>query len=118
MIIFIIKNIINEKKEYNVQIDTTCYIKNSNKSCIVFNNKFNKLIIENSNDIYIEIYKIITSIEINNCNNVFIKINDIIGLPCIEIYKTSIYLIGDIEIYKSTLVISDLSDLYHLKVKE
>lgn len=117
MKIIIVKNINNDKKKYKLTADQTLIIKESHNSHIILNTTINKIIIENCNNLYIEFdnLKIINNIEINNCNNIFINITKKnIIIPSIELYKTTLYLIGDITIYKNILILSELSNLYNI----
>jgi len=117
MKLLLLKNIYNNKISYDVNFDYGVYIKNSNNNIFTFNMKFNKLIIENSDNLYIEINKIITSCEIINCNNICIKIIDnhfdnYPSVPCIELYKSDVYLIGNCDLYNDILIMSEYSTLY------
>ena len=118
MKLLVIKNINNKKLPYEVDLDYTVYIKNCSNMHLIFNSKFNKLIVENSSNIYIEIINIVTSIEINNSNYIFVKINnnEVYNVPCIELYKSIVYLIGDISIYCNILIMSQLSLLFNIEV--
>ena len=120
MKLFVIKNVNCYHNTFNLDINNICNIKNSLNSNIIFNNKFNKLIIEKCNSLYIELPQIITSIEINNSNNIFIKLNNNNKnmIPCIELYKSTLYIIGNIDLYNDTLIISESSNLNHLSLKE
>jgi hypothetical protein len=117
MKIIIVKNINNDKKKYKLTAEQTLLIKNSNNSHIILNTLINKIIIENTTNLYIDFdeLKIMNNIEINNCNNIFINITKKnIIIPSIELYKTTLYLIGDINIYKNILILSELSNLYNI----
>jgi hypothetical protein len=117
MKIIIVKNINNDKKKYKLNPEQTLLIKNSNNSHIILNTLINKIIIENCTNLYIDFdeLKIMNNIEINNCNNIFINITKKnIIIPSIELYKTTLYLIGDINIYKNILILSELSNLYSI----
>ena len=117
MKIIIVKNINNDKKKYKLTAEQTLLIKNSNNSHIILNTLINKIIIENCTNLYIDFdeLKIMNNIEINNCNNIFINITKKnIIIPSIELYKTTLYLIGDINIYKNILILSELSNLYSI----
>ena len=117
MKIILVKNINNDKKKYKLTAEQTLLIKNSNNSHIILNTLINKIIIENCTNLYIDFdeLKIMNNIEINNCNNIFINITKKnIIIPSIELYKTTLYLIGDINIYKNILILSELSNLYSI----
>jgi hypothetical protein len=115
MKVIFIKNVNNEEINCNLELHDALHIKDTNNSYLFLHNKFNKLVIDKSNEIYIEIDKIITSIEINNCNNVFIKANfNVPFVPCIELFKSSLYLVGDIELYKPILIVAENSFLYNI----
>ena len=117
MKIILIKNINNDKQKYKLTAEQTLLIKNSNNSHIILNTLINKIIIENCTNLYIDFdeLKIMNNIEINNCNNIFINITKKnIIIPSIELYKTTLYLIGDINIYKNILILSELSNLYSI----
>jgi len=117
MKIIIVKNINKDKKKYKLTAEQTLLIKNSNNSHIILNTLINKIIIENCTNLYIDFdeLKIMNNIEINNCNNIFINITKKnIIIPSIELYKTTLYLIGDINIYKNILILSELSNLYNI----
>jgi len=117
MKILIVKNINNDMKKYKLTADQTMMIKNSHNSHLILNTIINKIIIENCTNLYIDFdeLKIINNIEINNCNNIFINITkENISIPSIELYKSRLYLIGNIYIYRNILVLSELSDLYYI----
>jgi hypothetical protein len=116
MKIIFIKNVNNEEIDCNLEPHDALHIKDTNNSYLFLHNKFNKLVIDKSNEIYIEIDKIITSVEINNCNNIFIKAKDsgVPFVPCIELFKSSLYLVGDIELYKPILIVAESSSLYNI----
>jgi hypothetical protein len=117
MKILIVKNINNDKKKYRLTANQTLLIKDSNYSHLILNAVINKIIIENCTNLYIDFdnLKIMNNIEINNCDNIFINITKKnIIIPSIELYKTTLYLIGDIKIYKNILILSELSNLYNI----
>lgn len=119
MKIIIVKNINNDKKKYKLTANQTLLIKDSNYSHLILNAVINKIIIENCTSLYIDFdnLKIMNNIEINNCNNIFINITKKnIIIPSIELYKTTLYLIGNIQIYKDILVLSELSNLYNINL--
>jgi len=117
MKIIIVKNINNDKKKYKLTAEQTLVIKDSHYSHIVLDTIINKIIIENCTNLYIEFInlKIINNLEINCCNNIFINITKgTIIIPSIELYKSTLYLIGDITLYKDIIILSELSNLYNI----
>jgi hypothetical protein len=113
MKLIIIKNKYNEENEYNLELDQSLLIKNCTNSKFIITNKINKIIILNSDNIYIKINRIITSIEITQSNNILINGNNV---PCIELYKSTVYLLGNIYQYKNILIISELSNLLNIQM--
>ena len=116
MKIIIVKNINNDKKKYKMTSDNTLLIKNSHHSHIILDTIVNKIIIENCTNLYIDFdnLKIINNIEINSSDNIFINIKESGCVPSIELYKSTLYLIGNIILYSDIMILSELSNLYNI----
>jgi len=116
MKIIIVKNINNDKKKYKLMANNTLMIKNSHNSHIVLDTIVNKIIIEKCTNLYIDFdnLKIINNIEINSSENIFINIINPGCVPSIELFKSTVYLIGNIMIYSDIMILSELSNLYNI----
>jgi hypothetical protein len=95
-----IKNSINLKYCHNIKI--------INKS------KINKIIIEKCNNISIDIKSLVNGIEINKSNKIIINSKENNMIPIIELYKSSVYIVGPINHYKDIKINSEQSELYNI----
>jgi hypothetical protein len=97
---------------YNILINSdSIHIKNCDNLTLIIDSKINKITIEKSNKIFININKLINGFEISKSTFVFISSNHI---PFIDIYKTNLYLIGNINKYSNTKIKYDNSNLYYI----
>ncbi len=92
---------------------------------IIIKSKINKITVEKSNGILISVCKLITGIEVaySNCILISSSNDDDIttsydSIPFIDIFKSTIYLVGSIKLYSNIKIISDQSDLFHLESNE
>jgi hypothetical protein len=109
MKLIIIQNKNNEFYDYKLLNNQSIIIKNCSNVHFTFD-KINKIIIINSHNIYVNIDKIMTSIEVNNSHNIFIKGAINCKIPSIELYKSTLYLIGNNKTYKDILIFSEVSN--------
>ena len=102
-----IKNTIHIKYCHNLIIKNT-----SN------NNKINKIIIEKCNNITINFQNslsLVNGIEINKSNKIIIISEKSTSIPLIELFKSTLYIIGSIDSYKDIKINSELSELYNIE---
>lgn len=101
--------------------DYSLIIKNCSNVKIIIKTKINKIIIEKSNKIYIDVDKLITGFEITNSKYVLISCDNSLetkAIPFIDVNKSSVYLIGDIQIYLETIVIIEQAEVYNINFFE
>jgi hypothetical protein len=112
-----IVNCKNNNYNFTNHLDTTntIIIKNCSNINIFVNSKINKIIVENSHFVNLNIYQLINGIEINK-SKVIINPMDNYVIPIIELFKSSLYLVGDINIYLNQFVFSEYSDIYNIIV--
>ena len=115
---FIIKliNLKNQTINFDsiLTIQHTLYIKNCYNIKIIIHSKINKIIIDKSSNIFTQINYLISGFDINYSQFVFIHSDTFNYIPIIDIYKSSCYLIGNIDKYKYIKIISSFSDLYNI----
>ena len=114
MKLYILDNKNNDLFDYSSKLSQyeSILIKNCNNLKLSIN-VITKITIINSYNIYIHVNKIITSIEVTNSDYNFINGDSI---PCIEMYKSTLYLLGDIIKYKDCVIISELSNLLNINI--
>jgi ethanolamine utilization microcompartment shell protein EutS len=99
-------------------------IKNCYNVKIIIQSKINKITIEKSNKLLINVHKLITGIEIAHSKSILISsdIDDESStcskIPFMDMFKSTIYLVGSIKLYSNIKVISDQSELFHLDTAE
>ena len=120
-----IKNLKNETLDFDDKLSSnkSLLIKNSSNLKIIINSKINKITVENSNQIFISVQKLISGIEISDSKHVLISLVTFIGsdesisfIPCIELYKSELYLIGDKNKYQDIKITCHLSEIYQIEV--
>lgn len=99
----------------NLKSSHTLFIKNCSNINIFVHSKINKIIVENSKFINLNIFQLVCGIEIAK-SIVFINPVDDFFIPIIEIFKSSLYLIGNINLYLNLLVLNEYSDVYNVSV--
>lgn len=90
-------------------------IKNCYNIKIIIKSKINKIIIEKSNKILVNIYKLINGFEISNSNYILISTNNK-DIPSIDMFKSSVYLIGNIKLYSDIKLICSMSNLFYVDI--
>jgi hypothetical protein len=90
-------------------------IKNCYNVKIIIKSKINKIIVEKSNKILVNIYKLINGFEISNSDYVLISNNNK-EIPLIDIFKSSVYLIGNIKLYSDIKIICSMSNLFYVNI--
>ena len=99
--------------ENNLNCSHTLVIKNCSNINIFIRTKINKIIVENSTFVNLNIFQVISGIEINN-SKVIINPMENYTIPIIEIFKSSIYLVGDINRYLDLLILSEYSNIFNV----
>jgi hypothetical protein len=99
--------------ENNLNCSNTLIIKNCLNINIFISSKINKIIVENSTFVNLNIFQVISGIEINN-SKVIINPMENYMIPIIELFKSSIYLVGDISMYLDLLILSELSNIFNV----
>lgn len=95
-------------------------IKNCSNIKIILKSKINKITVEKSNKLLIKVYKLISGIEVSHSKFILIS-SDIDtyfnnSIPLIEMFKSTIYLVGNIKLYSNIKIICDKSDLFQIDV--
>lgn len=95
-------------------------IKNCSNIKIIIKSKINKITVEKSNKLLINMYKLISGIEVSHSKFILIS-SDIDtyfnnSIPLIEMFKSTIYLVGNIKLYSNIKIICDKSDLFQIDV--
>lgn len=99
-------------------------IKNCSNIKIILESKINKINVEKSYGIIIYVYKLISGIEVTHSKSILISSNineeltSCSSIPFIDMFKSSIYLVGSIKLYSNIKIISDHSELFHLDCDE
>jgi len=98
-------------------------IKNCFNVKIIIQSKINKITIEKSNKIYFNVYKLklINGIEISNSKFILLSTENSEdqskSIPFLDIYKSSVYLIGSIHFFSSIKINFFSSELFHLELE-
>lgn len=90
-------------------------IKNCYNVKIIIKSKINKIIIEKSNRVLVNIYKLINGFEISKSDYILITTNNK-DIPLIDIFKSSVYLIGNIKLYSDIKIICSMSNLFYVNI--
>lgn len=110
---------INQKLiDFNQILDSSnsLYLKNCHDVRIILGDKINKITVENSNKILFVINKLIIGFDISKSNYILIKpqIIDSFSIPFIGLFKSTLFLIGNIENYSLTVVSLENSEIYNV----
>jgi hypothetical protein len=90
-------------------------IKNCYNVKIIIKSKINKIIIEKSNRVLVNIYKLINGFDISKSDYILITTNNK-DIPLIDIFKSSVYLIGNIKLYSDIKIICSMSNLFYVNI--
>jgi hypothetical protein len=104
--------------EAMLSLNNSLIIKNCHNIKIIIKSKINKITVEKSNNILVNVYKLISGLEIANSNTILISSEQNEStdyIPVIDIYKSSIYLVGSINLYSNIKIISSQSELFQLE---
>jgi hypothetical protein len=110
-----LKNINNKTLYFNdINQGTTICIKKCSDLKIHITLKINKIIIEKSQKILINNRDMIGGFEITKSSHILIKpiLNTMI--PFIGMYKSTVFLVGSIEIFLNIIINSELSELHNI----
>ena len=110
-----LKNINNKTLYFNdINQGTTICIKKCSDLKIHITLKINKIIIEKSQKILINNRDMIGGFEITKSSHILIKpiLNTMI--PFIGMYKSTVFLVGSIEIFLDIIINSELSELHNI----
>ena len=99
--------------ENKLNCSNTLFIKNCSNINIFISSKINKIIVENSTFVNLNIFQVISGIEINKSKVIINPMQDY-TIPIIELFKSSIYLVGDINKYLDLLILSEYSDIFNV----
>lgn len=104
----------------NLSSSNSLLIKNCKDLTIFLKDKINKVTIENSNGIFIIVEKLIVGFEISKSSYVLIKPinNDNFYVPFIGLYKSTLFLVGNINDFLQVIVASEKSDIYNVNTCE
>ncbi len=110
-----IVNCKNTVYNFSNELNTTntIIIKNCSNINIFVNSKINKIIVENSHFVNLNICQLISGIEITK-SKVIINPSDNYLIPIIELFKSSLYLVGDINDYRDQIVFGECSDIFNV----
>ena len=121
-----INNIKNKSLDFDeiLSLNNSLLIKNCFNIKINIQSKINKITIENSNQVYISVQKLIAGFEISNSKFILLSLNKFIELnedsssfiPCIDLFKSDLYLVGCIDKYKDIKILSELSNVYQVDI--
>jgi hypothetical protein len=106
------KNNVYDFKE-NLDCTHTLLIKNCTNINIFVNSKINKIIVDNSTYVNLNITQLISGIEINK-SICIINPTDGYSIPIIELFKSTIYLVGELDKFHDLLIINEFSDIYNI----
>jgi hypothetical protein len=111
-----IVNLKNENFNFSniLNVNNSLMIKNCSDVKINVTNKINKITIENCHKVHICISKLISGFEISKSSYILISCDNDNRIPSIELYKATVYLVGDINNYKDVMIRCESSDLYHI----
>jgi hypothetical protein len=121
-----INNLKNTSLDFDDKLSSnnSLLIKNCLNIKINIQSKINKITIENSKQVYITVQKLIAGFEIVKSKRVLLSLNNFIELnedtsnfiPCIDLFKSDLYLVGCIDKYKDIKISSELSNIYHVDI--
>lgn len=101
--------------ENELSMSHTIIIKNCSKLSIYINDKINKVIIENSNDIFLELAHLIAGLEILKGNNIVLSLIPNYSIGMVEAFKSTIFLYGPINLYRDLKISCELSNIYNIE---
>lgn len=103
-----------------LSIGNSLYFKNCSDLQIIIKNKINKIIFENSKNIFISVNSLVSGIEISNSQFILLAINNLDkpkkSIPFIELFKSTLFLLGDIDIYKKISISCEMSNLHNVSL--
>jgi hypothetical protein len=115
-----ISNLSNQTLNFNLLLNqsNSIVIKNCDNLTIFIHDKINKVIIENSKQIIILVNRLIVGFEITKSKFIIIKpiVIENFSIPYMEIYKSTIFLGGDISCFLNTVITSENSNVYNIEL--
>ena len=121
-----INNIKNTSLNFDdiLSLNNSLLIKNCLNVKINITSKINKITIEKSKQVYITVQKLIAGFEISNSELILLSLNKFIELnedsssfiPCIDLFKSDLYLVGCIDKYKDIKISNELSNIYQVNI--
>ncbi len=97
----------------NLESNHTLLIKNCSNINIFANSKINKIIVINSKFINLNVFQLVSGIEIDK-STVLVSPTDNYSIPIIELFKSTLYLVGNINKYLNLLVLNEFSDIFNV----
>ena len=97
----------------NLESSHTLLIKNCSNINIFVHSKINKIIVENSKFINLNVFQLVSGIEITK-STVLINPHNNFFIPIVELFKSTLYLVGNINQYLNLLVLNEFSDIYNI----
>jgi|LauGreDrversion4_2_1035121.scaffolds.fasta_scaffold20019_2 hypothetical protein len=99
----------------NLESNHTVLIKNCTNINIFVNSKINKIIVINSKFINLNVFQLVSGIEVDKSIVLVNPIDDNNYLiPIIELFKSTLYLVGNINKYLNLLVLNEFSDIFNV----
>ena len=99
----------------NLESNHTVLIKNCTNINIFVNSKINKIIVINSKFINLNVFQLVSGIEVDKSIVLVNPIDDNNYLiPIIELFKSTLYLVGNINKYLNFLVLNEFSDIFNV----
>ncbi len=99
----------------NLESNHTVLIKNCANINIFVNSKINKIIVINSKFINLNLFQLVSGIEVDKSIVLVNPIDDNNYLiPIIELFKSTLYLVGNINKYLNLLVLNEFSDIFNV----
>ncbi len=99
----------------NLESNHTVLIKNCANINIFVNSKINKIIVINSKFINLNLFQLVSGIEVDKS---IVLVNPIDNnnylIPIIELFKSTLYLVGNINKYLNLLVLNEFSDIFNV----
>lgn len=115
-------NLFNETINFDQYLNSSnsLLIKNCKNLKIFLSTKINKITIENSNHLFLMVDKLIIGFEISKSKYILIKQTDKkeLSIPFISLFKSQIFLVGNIDVFLNTIVSSENSDVYNVNIVE
>jgi len=110
-----ITNCKNKDFDFSSQLDLkkTIIIKNCLNLSISVKSKINKIIVENSQFIKLNICGLISGLEITKSKIILDPFNNF-SISIIELYKSSLFLLGDLNLFLNLLIKNEQSDIYNI----